>query len=463
MTEPPQAAHEPARPAETRGNAAAVWAVLVLAGILLFLTSSAIWVDRVALNTGVFVDASAELLDDEAIRKAVATRAVDELFDNVDIEAEIEDRLPENLEVFSGPATAGLRQASYPVVERALEQPALQRLWALSLEQSHRTLVAVLRDEVPVFSTRGGVVTLELEQIVLSAADRAGLRSQVEGKLPRNVGSIEIVRSDELDAAQDAVRILETLAWVLPLLTLGAFVLAVWIARDRRRAVRRLGIVVVVTALVGLVATRIAGTYLVDSLTTTRDIRTASLNAWMVVTELLRMMFRWLGVAGALFVVASWLAGPGRRATASRRTLAPALHGRAWPYAVLGALLLILLLTSPVTDFVRLLVLAVALALGILWIELTRRQTLREFPDVAGFTLPEGTRERLAGWWETQRRAAGERREQLSRRRERAPSAPPAGAPDTTAQLAQLADLHARGELTDAEFAAAKARVLAGE
>jgi hypothetical protein len=33
---------------------------------------------------------------------------------------------------------------------------------------------------------------------------------------------------------------------------------------------------------------------------------------------------------------------------------------------------------------------------------------------------------------------------------------------DLSAQLASLADLHARGELTDEEYASAKSRVLAG-
>ena len=54
---------------------------------------------------------------------------------------------------------------------------------------------------------------------------------------------------------------------------------------------------------------------------------------------------------------------------------------------------------------------------------------------------------------------------------QQAPPPPPAAAPpalaaagsdDTIAQLRQLADFHAQGILTDAEFAAAKAKVLAG-
>ncbi len=61
-------------------------------------------------------------------------------------------------------------------------------------------------------------------------------------------------------------------------------------------------------------------------------------------------------------------------------------------------------------------------------------------------------RTRLSSWWN----AARERTTQ-----DRAPSSPPAAATDLTSTLANLADLHRSGELTDEEYAAAKARVLA--
>ena len=72
-----------------RGRSAAMWIVLVIAGLLLLLSSFAIWINRVALNTNVFSDTSSSLLDDDQIRSAVANRAVDELFANVDVQAEV--------------------------------------------------------------------------------------------------------------------------------------------------------------------------------------------------------------------------------------------------------------------------------------------------------------------------------------------------------------------------------------
>ena len=57
----------------------------------------------------------------------------------------------------------------------------------------------------------------------------------------------------------------------------------------------------------------------------------------------------------------------------------------------------------------------------------------------------------VTDWWEERRAASA------------ASAGRAAPAADLTARLAGLADLHARGELTDEEYASAKARVLAGE
>ena len=55
----------------------------------------------------------------------------------------------------------------------------------------------------------------------------------------------------------------------------------------------------------------------------------------------------------------------------------------------------------------------------------------------------------MTSWWESRRASADSPTE--------APST------DVTTRLASLADMHAKGELTDEEYASAKARVLGGE
>ena len=436
---------------QSRGRSAAVWIVLVIAGLLLLLSSFAVWVNRVALNTGVFTDTSSSLLDDPQIRSSIANRAVDELFDNVDVQAEVKAQLPKSYKSLSGPATAGLRQASYEIVDRALRQPAFQDLFRVALEQSHKTLVEVLEGGGERISTEQGEVTLDLRPIVQEAADRIGIGAQIADKIPADTGRIVILRADELDTAQNVFELLKALAWVLPVLTLLAFGLAVWVSGDRRSAVRNIGIVLVATGVLGLLAASFTRNYVVNALVSQQDDREAASNAWNILSELMRGSFRFMVWIGILFLLAAWLAGPGRRALAAREWLAIALERRIWAYIALAVVALIILSRSAVADFTRLLSVAIVIALGAIWIEVTRAQTLREFPDTCTPTLVADTRARMSSWWESRR---AERPEP--------PATPAAPATDVASRLSALAELHAQGELTDEEYATAKAQVLAG-
>ena len=435
--------------APSRARSLGAYALVAVAAILLFLTTFAVWVDRVALNTAVFADTSSELIADAEIRRAVATRAVDELYESVDVEAELEGPLPEDVESLAGPTSAALRQVAPGIVERALEQPQLQRLWREAVATSHATLVEVLEERSGTVSTEEGVVTLDLGDIVREAADRIGVSDTVEERIDEDAGRIELLRSDDLDTAQDAFQLLNALAWLLPLLTVGAFALAIWLAGGRRRpTVRAIGVAIVVCGLVGLLAVRVMGWYLVGELTADRESEEAGAKSWAILTELLRGSFRLQIVLGLFFLLAAWVAGPGPRAVAFRRGLAPYLRQRRYAYGVLGVAALVVLLTGQVGDFARLLGELVVIGLLAGWIEWLRRQTLAEFPDA---TAPAGLQDswtRLSEWFRDRQAVAATRG---------------SGRPvDLTSGLKELAELHASGALTDEEYAAAKARMIAG-
>ena len=442
---PPLAAVE----APSRARAVGTNALVVLAGLLLLLTSFAVWVDRVALNTEVFADTSSELIEDESIRRAVATRTIDEIYDSVDVEEELEGPLPEDVESLAGATSATLRHVAPGIVERALEQPALQRLWRQALERSHRTLVEVLEERSGTVSTDEGVVTLDLGDLVREAADRIGVSESVEERIGEDAGRVEIFRSDDLDTAQDAFRLMNALAWVLPVLTLAVFALAFWVAGGRRRlAVRAIGVAVFVSGLVGLLAVNLSGWYLVGELTDDRESRAAGEDAWDIVTELLRGSFRLQIAIGLLVLVAAWIAGPSSRSVAVRRALAPFLRQRRYAYGAIAVVVVALLLTGRVRDFATLLGELVIIGLVAAWIEWMRRTTRIEFPDATGPAILTDAGAQLSEWLQGRRAAPAGGTAEVS--------------VDLTTRLQQLADLHARGELTDEEYAAAKARVLAG-
>jgi hypothetical protein len=436
-----------------------VYGLLVVGGVLLFLTSFAVWVNRVALNTNQFVDTSSDLVQDDTIRKAIATRAVDELYANVDVQAAIEERLADiskDAKPAAAPAAGALRQYAPLLLERALGQPALQSVWRTTLRHTHEQLVNVLEEKGTTVSTQEGVVTLDFRPFILETAERVGLRDEVAKRLEPGAAQVEVLRSNELDAAQAGFELLKTLAWFLPVVMLLAFGLALFLARDRRRkTLRDIGLVIAAAAVVGLVAVKLIGDYIVNSLAVDTETRAAGHDAWNIVTSLLRSSLDWQIAIGVLVVAAAWLAGPRPYALAVRRALSPLLRERAYPYVGLAVVTLFLLVSAPVQDFARLLFVAVIVVLLAAGIEILRGQTLREFPDGTATVSLASTRARVTRWL-----AAGRAAMPAPRPSEGGGSA---SGSDLTSRLQALAELHTSGALTDEEYTAAKAKVLAGE
>ena len=103
--------------------------LVVLATILAFLAIFTAWVDRQALDTDEWVATSGRLLEDKEISDALATYAVDQLYADVDVDALVEKRLPPDLQPYSAPAAAGIRELATRGAQQALHSEPFQVLW----------------------------------------------------------------------------------------------------------------------------------------------------------------------------------------------------------------------------------------------------------------------------------------------------------------------------------------------
>jgi hypothetical protein len=467
-TEPPKRAHRVMVPI-----------LLAVASLALFTGAFAVWVHRQALNTDNWKATSSELLADKQVQAALAPYLVDQLFTNVDVTGAIQQRLPSNLQVLAGPASAGLRQLADRAAPKLLARPKVQDAWVAANAAAHGQLLRIVNGGGRVVSTGGGVVTLDLHELVKQLAADLGVSSQVaaaQAKLqgavgaqakaqlqqrlnltvPDTSGRLVIMRSNQLKTSQDAASAVNSLAIVLPALAIVLFALAIWLARGRRRqALRSAGWSFVVVGLLLLLVRRIGGDEIVDSLVKVPSNEAAVHQAWMIATSLLFAIAVALIVYGVVFALAAWLGGPTRYARFLRKLAAPELReSPGMAYAAAGGLLLALVIWGPTPAFRQLawiLLFAALLALGV---TVLRRQTAVEFPGV----------QRGDAWREQrERREAARARKSAAGAPAASPAAPAGPAPSQAIDhLERLAALHDSGQLSDTEFATAKTRITNG-
>ncbi|HWV85051.1 MAG TPA: hypothetical protein VNZ62_06350 [Capillimicrobium sp.] len=363
------------------GRRTAIRALIVAGTVLAVLAIVSLWVSRQALETDTWARTSTELLEEEAVQAAVANLLVDQLYANVDVAAELEAALPPRADVLAEPAAGALRRAAVEVADQALDRPLVQRAWERANRRAHETLVDVVEGGGGVVATEGGVVTLDLRELLAEVGERTGLSVGLADRLPEGTATIEILRADQLSAVQTGGRLLRPLAFVLTAAMLACLGAAVWLARGRRReTVRAAGFALVAAGLVTLVVRELLGGVVVDELAVTAANEPVVTAVWGVGTSLLADI-AWASIAyGILIVAGAWLAGPARWAVEIRRTLAPYLADPWVTYGVVAAVVVLVLLWGPTEGTRRVLPTLVLLALLVAGVETLRRQVRREVP-----------------------------------------------------------------------------------
>jgi len=365
-----------------------VWSLFGLATILMFVSSFTVWAKRQLLDDQAWADSSSQLLANDEVRGAIAQKLSDGLFARVDVEAQLRERLPPRTQGAAPLLAAALQNNVAPAAaDRLLQRPRVQTLWENANKRAHAAVVRVLEGKDlgrnGNISTANGKVTLDLRPAITRLATRLGVEDKLKANTDPSAGQIVLMSSDQLGAAQTAVKILNALSSLLLIAVFALYALAIYLAHGWRR--RLLGATGASLVFVGLVIASLRhflGTAIVDSLVKTAANRHPVSVIWAIETSVLRDIAVILVVYGALVLLATALAGPNRPAVAFRRWLAPSFrHHPIVVWLVALAVFLILLAWGPTAGDRRLLGVALLAVTAAIAIEALRRQTLREFPE----------------------------------------------------------------------------------
>jgi hypothetical protein len=356
-------------------------ALVIVATVLLFVSVFAIWAKRQLLETDTWVETSTELLANEPIREALSNFLVDELYANVDVEAQIESRLPPQFAQLAGPISSGLESGLRDVAARVLESSRVQDLWEQAMRTVHEQFLAVIENRSEAVTTSDGSVVLDLRSVLDQLTANIGFGQKLVAKIPPDAAQLRILEADQLEAAQTGVRLLRAAAYVVSAITIALYALAIFLARGRRReTLRAAGIGLAVVGVLVLFLRNRAGNLLTESLASTTSAEPAVDATWLIGTSQLKEIGQSLAIYGVLIFLAAWLAGSTRWARWIRARIAPYWQRPEIAFGVAAVLLLLFFWWGPTEATHRLfpsLLLIVLVALGT---EALRRQLVREFP-----------------------------------------------------------------------------------
>jgi hypothetical protein len=355
-------------------------ALVIVASAVLVVAIMATWIRAQIIDTNGWTQTSVKLLENEKVREFVANDLSERLLKVVDVQNIAADKLPQALAPLAPALATAASQLVPQAIDRALQVPKVQELWGRANRLAHARVIKLLNGGSSELSTTGGAVTLNLELLIDRLGARLGVGSEVGAKLPPEQRRIVLFRSKQLRAAQDVIKGLRDLSFVLPALVVLLYVGALAIAAgSRRRVLLEIGVGIIVGSLIALLLRRWVESYVVNTLVLDEGARPALREVLSIATAGWRDRALWLLITGVLVIFAGWLAGPMRFAVKLRGLLArPLEHHPAW--FVGGAIGLVLLIATlgPERTPGQLIPLLVELVLIIVGVLALRRQVTAE-------------------------------------------------------------------------------------
>ena len=156
---------------------ALVWSLVVFASLVLLVSMIANWVQTELLDTNQLSSQTDEILKNQDVQQQLSIFAVDQLYANVDVQGQVQQKLPSAAQPLAAPITSATRQLATNVAETALASPQVQQLVSTAVGGAQQGFVNLVENKGQFASSSGGVVTLEYGQIVSSLATRLGVSS----------------------------------------------------------------------------------------------------------------------------------------------------------------------------------------------------------------------------------------------------------------------------------------------
>jgi hypothetical protein len=321
------------RQAQGRGTRGWRWVgavALVVIASLLFMTSVvAVFVRTQLLDTDRYVETVAPLARDPAVQDAITNRLTDEFMTKLDIAGltkQLADALkargvPEIVDQLVSPIVGGVRSFVSGEIHKVVTSDRFAQIWDSANRVAHDELEAVLTTgKGELLTAQGTQVSLNVGALLTVVKQRlvdAGFG--LAAKVPDTSITIPLFESQQLPRIRTAVSVLNTLAWLLPLISLLLLVAAVFVAPNRRRGLLVGSIAFAVGLLLLLAALNVVRTYYLNNLPDTIQSPDAVRVVFDTETRFLIKAIQTLTVLFAIIALACLVFGTSRLAVWLRR------------------------------------------------------------------------------------------------------------------------------------------------
>jgi hypothetical protein len=314
--------------------------LVVLAAFIAPLSVLATWSNGQLQDTDRYLETVGPLAEDPAVQEAIAARIEEVIFSYLDVDAALDevvvaleerglpDRAATTLEGLSGPLSTGIRGFVEDRILAVVQSDAFEQAWVEANRTAHAELVAALNGDTD------GAVVIERGEVSVQLATLVNTVKQqlvdagfgIADRIPEVDATFAIVKSDDLETAQNLLGWLDDLSTWLPVIGLALIGIAVAIARDRRRMLLAAGLAVAASMLLLGAALNVVRPFYLDALPESSSPAAAGA-VYDQLVSFIRLALRGVLVVALTVTVVAWLSTPHGSGATARSALTRGVDG----------------------------------------------------------------------------------------------------------------------------------------
>jgi hypothetical protein len=309
MTETSREEQRDGSPGGGRGRAIGSAVLIVIGCVLAPISVLTVWAKTTVLDTGTYVATVAPLATKQDVRDAIATRVTKRVMQSNDIVDQLKSKLPPRVAARAPAARGAVESRVHTIALKLVSSPQFAQLWERANRRVQPQVVAALTGNTGKLHLQNdGTVELDLADVAHRVRSALASRGVDVSRVPPGQvnTTIELFKWPWLGTVQDAVDLLQQLAWLLPVLTLLALGGGIALGRRRSRCTFWTGLGIAAGMLVILIALQVGRNPYLD-LFSQPEGRQAGGAAYDQVLHGLRLVTILLLVVGIGIAFGAWL------------------------------------------------------------------------------------------------------------------------------------------------------------
>jgi len=306
--------------------------LIVLGCVLAPISVLGVWAANQVSDTNRYVANMAPLISEPAIQHALSARITSEINQRLDVPSITQQaaaqaranhmtRLADLLNNFSGPIASGVNNAVATAVARVVASPAMAVVWTQANRTAHQGIVRVLSGQGGgAVNVVNGEVVLSLGPLITQAKQQLSAQGlTIVDKVPVVNATFPLFAAPNLAKAQRGYRLVVTLRWLLPFLSLALLAAGVYVARRHRRALIGAALGLSASMLVLGAALTIARVVYLNSVPSSVLPSDAAAALYDTLIRFIRQGLRVILVVGLIIAAGAFFTGPSAAAVRSRQ------------------------------------------------------------------------------------------------------------------------------------------------